>query len=463
VRASLKLKTSAKHVFLRRDIIKAPNPTTILVVDGLAENLRLLSGILKKGGFNVRAVPSVRMALEAVKIQKPDLILLDTRMPEMDSFEVCRCIKADEAARGIPIIFISAMVDVADKVKGFRVGGVDYITKPFQEEELLVRVHAHLAISRLRHELQTVKQLQHKEIAKSKKTETRLNKSKQTLQATIRKMKQTQSDLIQREKLASVGHLAAGIAHEINNPTAFLSSNLQTAKGYLQEIGLMVANYRQLIAELKTSAETIFSGHPVQSLLETIRQTEDRTDFDFIMADLADIFIECREGTDRIQKIVSNLKDFARPGEPERHLTDINQGLDSAIHVVWSELKFKAELIKAYGDLPRINCHTQQINQVFMDLLVNAAQAIDKQGTIIVHTFVQGDSIEVQISDTGQGIPEQNLSKIFDPFFTTKAAGKGAGLGLSMAHGIIKKHNGEIMVESKVGQGTCFRLRLPIN
>jgi two-component system NtrC family sensor kinase len=322
---------------------------------------------------------------------------------------------------------------------------------------------SHHVISRLRNELQTANQLLHKEIAKRKKTEKRLFKSKQALQTTIKKVKQTQSDLIQSEKLVSVGHLAAGIAHEINNPTAFLSSNLQTAKGYLQEISLMVANCRQLMAELKTSDRNIITGERAQSLLEAITQTEERTDFDFIMADLADIFSECREGIDRIQKIVGDLKDFARPGEPERQLTDINQGLDATINIVWSELQSKVELIKEYGDLPRINCYSFQINQVFMNLLVNAAQAIEKQGTIRVHTCVQGDSIEVHISDTGQGIPEQHLSKIFDPFFTTKAVGKGTGLGLSMAYGIIKKHNGEIMVQSKVGQGTCFRLRLPIS
>jgi two-component system NtrC family sensor kinase len=306
------------------------------------------------------------------------------------------------------------------------------------------------------------RQLQ-QEIKNREKTETRLIRSKKALQAVIIKLKQTQSNLIQNEKLASVGHLAAGIAHEINNPTAFVSSNLKTAEGYLKDISPVVAAYRQSVALLEQSAKNAFDGDQVQFILDAIKPIEKSTDVDFIMADLADIFAECREGTDRIRKIVADLKDFAHPGEPERNLADINQGLDSTINIVWNELKYKAELIKEYGDLPRINCYHQQINQVFLNLLVNAAHAIEKQGTIRIRTCAQGGNIEVHISDTGQGIPKQNLSKIFDPFFTTKAVGKGTGLGLSVAYGIIQKHRGKILVESEVGKGSHFTIILPID
>jgi two-component system NtrC family sensor kinase len=269
------------------------------------------------------------------------------------------------------------------------------------------------------------------------------------------------TDLIQNQKLASVGHLAAGIAHEINNPMAFVSSNLRTAEGYFQEIGPLVAAYRQLIGLLKISAKDALAGGQAQSILHAIQQAEEGTDIDFIITDLSNIFTECREGTDRIQKIVADLKNFACPGEPERQLADINQGLDATINIVWNQLTYKADLIKEYGNLPRINCHSQQINQVFMNILVNAADAIEEDGTIRVRTSVQGDNIEVHVSDTGRGIPKQNLSKIFDPFFTTKEIGKGTGLGLSMSYGIIKKHNGKILVESEVGKGTQFTIILP--
>jgi len=299
------------------------------------------------------------------------------------------------------------------------------------------------------------------EFEKRKKTVTKLAKSKRVLQSAIVRLKATQSNLIQSEKLASVGHLAAGIAHEINNPTAFVSSNLKTAEGYLKAIGAMVAAYRQSIALLEKSARIACGGDQAQSILDAIERIEESTDIDFILADLADIFAECRQGTDRIQKIVADLKDFARPGEPGRQLADVNQCLDATINIVWNELKDKAALIKEYGDLPRINCYCQEINQVFMNLLVNAGHAIEKQGTIRVRTCLQGDNIEVHISDTGSGIAPKDLPKIFDPFFTTKDIGKGTGLGLSTVYGIVKKHNGKILVESEVRKGTHFTIILP--
>ena len=300
------------------------------------------------------------------------------------------------------------------------------------------------------------------EIESRKKTEIRLIKSKQALKCTIKKLRKVQSSLIQNEKLASVGQLAAGIAHEINNPTAFVSSNLKTGRGYVKEIADIVGVYRQSMATLKQTAVGRLSDEQLQSIADTVNQVEANTDFDYIMEDLAELFEESMEGTERIRKIVADLKDFAHPEEPERHSVDIHQCLDSTINIVWNELKYKAELIKEYGDLPPVSCFSQQINQVFMNLLVNAAHAIEKKGTIRIQTQERGENVEVRISDTGCGIPKQHLPRIFDPFFTTKPVGKGTGLGLSMSYGIIQKHNGRILVESEVGQGTRFTVILPV-
>ncbi|GAI89137.1 unnamed protein product, partial [marine sediment metagenome] len=171
---------------------------------------------------------------------------------------------------------------------------------------------------------------------------------------------------------------------------------------------------------------------------------------------------ESQEGTERIKKIVIDLKDFAHPGEQELKYANINENLDSTLNIVWNELKYKATVTKDYGELPEVRCYPQQINQVFMNILVNAAQAIEKQGEIRIATRAVDGYVEIEISDTGVGIPKQDLSKVFDPFFTTKDVGKGTGLGLNMAYNIIQKHKGTIDVESEVGKGTTFIIRIPV-
>jgi two-component system NtrC family sensor kinase len=363
--------------------------------------------------------------------------------------------------RLIDVLIGSTPLDINDFSKGvtFTVADItDLVQTRFSLMESLSKTEQ-AVVERTLELTDTNRQL-HNEIENRKKTEKKLIKSKQALQSIVIKLKKTQVNLIQSEKLASIGYLAAGIAHEINNPTAFVSSNLKTAKGHMEDLIAMIHTYRQSLANLQELAINK-PADPVHTLADEIKKAEERCDIEFILDDLVCICDECRQGTDRIQQIVADLKDFAHPGEPERQLANINQSLDSTINIVWNELKYKAELIKEYGDLPQVDCFAQQINQVFMNLLVNAAHAIEKQGTIHVRTCVQGDNIEVHIIDTGRGIPKQNLSKIFDPFFTTKEIGKGTGLGLSMAYGIIKKHNGKILVESQVGKGTHFTVVLP--
>ena len=280
------------------------------------------------------------------------------------------------------------------------------------------------------------------------------------LKNTLETLKTTQSQILQSEKMASVGQLAAGVAHEINNPVGFVSSNLRTLTDYHNDINKLIEHNRELISNLKGVAKDLpfFIGEKI----EQIATLEKEIDIDFILDDTMKLVEECKDGIDRIKKIVLDLKDFAHPGEDKIYSSDINKGIESTLNVVWNELKYKTIVTKDYGNLPLVECYPQQLNQVFMNIFVNAAQAIEKHGEIKVLTRKIGGCVEIKISDTGAGIPKENLSKIFDPFFTTKDVGKGTGLGMNIAYNIIKKHKGSIDVDSAVGVGTTFTIRIPV-
>ena len=262
--------------------------------------------------------------------------------------------------------------------------------------------------------------------------------------------------------MASIGQLAAGVAHEINNPTGFVSSNLKSLLDYQHDINSLLMEYRRFITGLKEVALKEDFPSSIAQQVERIADLEEEIDVDFILEDVLDLIGECREGTERIKKIVLNLKDFAHPNEDKMQVSDINNGIESTLNVVWNELKYKATVTKDYGDLPPIKCYPQQLNQVFMNLLVNAAQAIEDQGIITVNTRQEKDWAVVEISDSGSGISPENLERIFEAFYTTKEVGKGTGLGLSICHDILQKHQGMISVASQVGEGSCFTIKLPL-
>lgn len=271
------------------------------------------------------------------------------------------------------------------------------------------------------------------------------------------------NQLIQSQKLESIGQLAAGVAHEINNPVGFISSNLTTLDEYRGDIQELISLYKDLETQVAASA----AGDPILTAnLEKLRVVKDKMDLQFILDDFAKVISESREGTDRVKKIVQDLKDFSHVDQAEIKRADINKGLDSTLNIAWNEIKYKATVTKEYGDIPQVSCFPQQINQVFMNILVNAAQAIEDHGHIRIATTAVPDQdnpmVEVRISDNGKGISPDHLPRIFDPFFTTKAVGKGTGLGLSIAHSIIQKHQGKIKVESELNKGTTFIIRLPV-
>ena len=286
------------------------------------------------------------------------------------------------------------------------------------------------------------------------------NKNKK-LENTLKRLEDTQTQMLQSEKMASIGQLAAGVAHEINNPTGFVSSNLKTLSDYQDDIGELIRKYKVLISALTSDANKSKLDDALADQIRQLIDFENEIDVDFLMEDITDLIGDCREGTERIKKIVIDLKDFAHPGEDRLQDTDINNGLVSTLNVVNNEIKYKATIHRDFGDIPLVKAYPQQLNQVFMNILVNAAQAISNKGDIHISTRRLDEEVEVQIRDTGCGIAPENLTKIFDPFFTTKDVGKGTGLGMNIAYNIIKKHNGSIDVKSEVGEGTVFTIRIP--
>ncbi|MBS1144007.1 MAG: two-component system, NtrC family, sensor kinase [Proteobacteria bacterium] len=267
----------------------------------------------------------------------------------------------------------------------------------------------------------------------------------------IDKLAEIHSQLLQAEKLASIGQLAAGVAHEINNPIGFVNSNLGTLKGYVADLLGLIDAYQAVEEQLPDS--------PQKDILAAERQ---RVDLAFLRQDVVDLLAESIDGAGRVRHIVQDLRDFSRTGEVSWEAADLHAGLDSTLNLLASELRDKAEIVREYGELPRVECIPSQINQVFMNLLGNAAHAIAGHGTITLRSGCAGDQVWISVTDTGAGIAADHLAKIFDPFFTTRPVGKGSGLGLSMAYRIVDQHHGRIDVSSQPGQGSCFTIWLPI-
>ena len=262
----------------------------------------------------------------------------------------------------------------------------------------------------------------------------------------------TQARLMQSDKLASIGQLAAGVAHEINNPIGYVHSNLGSLRGYAEALSTVIEAY-----------ETALAADDPTLARESLAALRERLDLAFVLQDLPQLLAESREGIERVRKIVDDLKDFSRAGRDESWaVIDLHKSLDTTLNIVWNELKYKAEVIRRYGDLPPVECLPSEINQVFMNLLVNAAQAIPGRGVIEVETETRGDNAVVRVCDSGPGIPDEVREHMFEPFFTTKPVGAGTGLGLSISHGIVAKHGGTIEAINRETGGACFEVTLPM-
>ncbi len=283
-------------------------------------------------------------------------------------------------------------------------------------------------------------------------TEAALKQEKQEQEALIKRLEAAHNQLLQSEKMASIGQLAAGVAHEINNPIGYVGSNLGTLRGYVDRLLNVLAAFEAIERELPEGS--------VRDRLATLKAESDLT---YLKIDISELLAETGDGISRVRRIVQDLKDFSHADQGEWVLADLRKGLESTLNVVNNEIKYKARVVREYGELPALRCLPAQLNQVFMNLLINAAHAIEGQGTITIRTGVVNEEARVEIADTGKGIPAHLLTRIFDPFFTTKPVGVGTGLGLSISWGIVQKHGGRIEVESEPGRGTTFRVVLPLH
>ncbi|MBD2484610.1 response regulator [Planktothrix sp. FACHB-1365] len=409
----------------------------ILIVDDNPTNLSVLSQTLKGEGFSVRVAEDGESALQLVERKQPALILLDVQMPGIDGFETCKKLKSDPKNQGIPIIFLTALTDVENKVKGLSLGAVDYISKPFEKEEVLARVRVHLQLKQLTETLE------------------------QQVAERTAALEKTQIQLVQQEKLSSLGQLVTGIAHEINNPISCIINNLPLAQDYVRDL-----------ADILTLCQTSYEQLPIP-----LQEAIFKADLDFILKDLPQLLNSIKISADRIKDISISLRNFARSDSSTQVLFDLHEGLDSTLLILSHRLKpvgkrAAIQLVKEYGNLPLVECYPSQLNQVFMNVLANAIDAIEEAGqqgemknqipTLkICTTQPDPQSILIEISDNGMGIPEEILPRVFEPLFTTKPMGHGTGLGLVIAYQIIEKHQGKLNLDSTPGQGTNVKIWLP--
>ncbi|PMB18610.1 sensor histidine kinase [Fischerella thermalis] len=418
---------------------KTSNTGFILIVDDNPTNLSVLCEALNSEGFRFRVAVDGESAIAQVERNQPELILLDVQMPGIDGFETCRRLKANPVSQNIPIIFTTALNDIESKTKGFALGAVDYIPKPFAQEEVIARVRVHLRLKQLTESL---------EQQVSDRTAT---------------LKKAQVQLVQQEKLSTLGELIAGVAHEINNPISFIASNLPPLEEYIAGVSEILQLYQQEYP------------NPTARITTAI----EKLDLDFVLQDMFKILESLKIGSERIEKISTSLRNFSRSDSDFKMPADLHEGLDSTLMILQHRLKGNSdrpsiEVIRNYGELPEINCYIGQMNQVFMNILANAIDALDEAiaqekisnsiPQIQITTEVDTEQWAViSIADNGMGIPEPIQQRLFEPLFTTKPVGKGTGLGLSIAHQIVvEKHNGELLVNSQLGKGTEFIIKIPI-
>ena len=406
----------------------------ILVVDD-EECVRQLFAAYLGETYSCAAAADAQEALEFLAREPFALVVTDMRMPGLSGIELLR--KITERYKDTAVIIVSGIDRTQRVMDAIRLGASDYLVKPCELNVLAISVERALERRMLLRNARRYKQdLENRnaELAR-KKTE----------------MERLQAQVLQVEKMASLGQLAAGIAHELNNPAGFIYSNIDLLKEHVERLKGCLSDYDDVELPPEAAAR--------------IAAIKKEIDYDNIVGDLGSILSDCHTGAERIRDIVQNLRLFSRLDEAEFKRVDVNEGIESTVRLLSGYYKTgQITLTHDYGDLPQINCFAAQLNQVWMNLLANAAQAIGAtEGEVHIRTWCEERTVIVSISDTGRGMESEQLKKIFDPFFTTKPVGEGTGLGLSISHGIIERHGGKIKVASDPGEGTTFTIFLPVD
>ncbi len=399
----------------------------LLVVEDDVVTGTLLKKVLSKEGYDVTHVKNGEDALEALKCASYRIILTDWIMPEMDGPTLCRHIRALNLSRYIYIILLTAKASKKDAVSGLEAGADDYIIKPFDNLELKARIRAGRRLV--------------------------------DLEDTNR---DTQNKLARSEKLAAVGHLAAGVAHEINNPIGFINSNLNSLKNYIDDLKHIIEGYQNLAQSLDQSISQNQLNPKLPDLLAQSVRLEEKYDLEFLMEDADDLIADCSDGTSRIQNIVHEMRYFAHPEKQSIECTSLDGILEKVVAEFTERISPDVSFENRTADLPAIECNPPHIEQALANILQNALDAVEPNGTIAIDSHVTEHSVELHITDQGRGIATEHLSKVFDPFFTTKPVGQGVGLGLTTALNIIRMHDGAIDVESKSGKETALKVTLPL-
>jgi signal transduction histidine kinase len=412
---------------------------TIMVIDDKPSNLNLLSKMLTEQGYRVRTFAKGKLALKSALNDPPDLILLDINMPEMSGYEVCQHLKKNQFTKDLPVIFISALTETKDKIKAFKLGGVDYITKPFQIEEVQARISLHLAL---------------------KHTEASLAEKNKKLQNTLDDLKSTQQQLVQSAKMAALGVLVAGIAHEINNPINFIKTSILGLGRDMQDLEELLVEYEKCARSSPSTAE-----------INYLEEKKKEIDYPTLKTEIPQLIGSIKQGVDRTEEIISSLRFYSRMDSVTAKESDLSKLISTALVILKNRYKNRISIVKKYMPLPALSVQPGKLTQVLINIFSNAIDAIETKfptgkGTIAIETSIQSVKeipyAVIAISDDGPGISKNILNKIFDPFFTTKAVGDGTGLGLSISIGIIKEHNGMIQVSTAEGKGTTFFIYLPI-
>lgn len=405
----------------------------VVIVDDDREVRLSLQEILAESGYKAHTFDNGDDALSYLADQGADLVLTDIRMPGMNGMELLDSILAVKA--DIPVILMTAFADIDMTVTAIKIGAFDFIFKPYDVGYMLKAVEKGVTFRRLR-----LAELQHHEDLE------------RAVEERTCELQKAHSLLLQNEKMALVGQIAAGVAHEINNPLGFISCNLESLRKFSERV----------LVFLMVQSESIAKYCPAEELAR-MDELRTKSHINRIVDEIPEMVTESLEGVGRIKEIVCNLKGFARIDDKEFIAASINDIINKALTIVRNELKYVASMVTDFGDISPLKCLPNQLAQVFMNLLVNAAQAIEGHGEIRIRTWQEEGNVFVSISDSGCGIPDEVKEHIFEPFFTTKEVGKGTGLGLPICYDIIHKHSGEIQVSSIVGTGTTFTIRLPIN